>query len=854
MDIKPIDLPQIIARFAAMVQRDEDPRTTPEWLALSKDDKKAMVLKLKQFLSTGASGSTTAAPSSGVQERLPVKPSDKLALKAQRAHQAMLEREIKLLAGRVARRASQEVSLAAEEVAEDSAAMPSASIAVPETEVLAALRRMMAAGQHPLSELPERPTPFCLAIRQMMHGAAEGPAPNVRAAALLEADVAIYIRRVVTALRAALAAATVRATDFAVAMPGLTHSYFRWKLLRGMSQAKDDVAGAAEGAGGAASAAADNSTAAVDLDADADADADLDVDDEVIGDSEAEAADGGPISKRPRRSGRTAAGSSSSGAAAGHSAAADDVDTDSKGDPADAPTRLEAAPESELPFDASEDAVAALLAEDEDDDQAAHEGQAGDAGPAATALSSEASAAYAQTDGEAAGAGQIVDDALSDTAGAESAAATANTDTAEDDAAEELKLRLLEAAAEEDFRRGRGGFGASSSSSGRSGSGSSAAATAAEPGTFDGSLAAGGASGGGAAWREALEAVRGGRATGSGAGSSSSGGAGADGAGAAAGSASETLAAGAEAAIASTPADDIPASASPAEAAVWRTFAARLAFANARSVQLTTLQYVVYGRAREAGFTGTKALKAAFASLVPPPALPDAALEVLAYVAYDRVCALVEAANRIAYAAGTGAGAGASVTAGGSAGGSASAAAADVGAGSTAAAASAAIDGSLGAAAAVEDSCAGLRHTMTPLPLAAYAAALKAAPQLPAELHDLFLVAAARKNGWAPASGASAAAKTSAATSESAAAAATAPSAAAAAAQPVVKALSKVAAPAASGPSVRAAAAAVASFAAPQVGSKRLRSMPSLSVPVIGPGAAAGAAKAAARTAPAKPV
>jgi len=139
----------------------------------------------------------------------------------------------------------------------------------------------------------------------------------------------------------------------------------------------------------------------------------------------------------------------------------------------------------------------------------------------------------------------------------------------------------------------------------------------------------------------------------------------------------------------------------------WAAFLARLAFANARSAQMTTLQYVIYGRCREAGFTGSIRLKAAFARCLPPPALSDAALDVLAYIAYDRVSAIVEAAN-VLHCGGGGGG-------GGSGGGGAAG----------------------GAPAPV--------HTMESLPLAAYEAAARSQLPLPLELHDVFVAAAAAR-------------------------------------------------------------------------------------------------------------
>lgn len=83
----------------------------------------------------------------------------------------------------------------------------------------------------------------------------------------------------------------------------------------------------------------------------------------------------------------------------------------------------------------------------------------------------------------------------------------------------------------------------------------------------------------------------------------------------------------------------------------WAAFAARLAFANTRSARMTALQYAVFCRAREAGFTnGPKAKKRFIEAIAPSAAGPQPAppaVEVLAYLAYDRVGSVVEAALRI---------------------------------------------------------------------------------------------------------------------------------------------------------------------------------------------------------------
>jgi hypothetical protein len=96
-----------------------------------------------------------------------------------------------------------------------------------------------------------------------------------------------------------------------------------------------------------------------------------------------------------------------------------------------------------------------------------------------------------------------------------------------------------------------------------------------------------------------------------------------------------------------------PSSSAPAvkETPTFRLFHARLAAANARSQKLNSRQYAIYTRAREAGFTATKALSLKFATLASSSAtaspLTSSVLEILAYLAYDRLCSVVEAANRV---------------------------------------------------------------------------------------------------------------------------------------------------------------------------------------------------------------
>ena len=80
----------------------------------------------------------------------------------------------------------------------------------------------------------------------------------------------------------------------------------------------------------------------------------------------------------------------------------------------------------------------------------------------------------------------------------------------------------------------------------------------------------------------------------------------------------------------------------------WRAFEERLRLANARSDGMSVLAYAVYSCAREAAFISRrhKSSFARFASLFPPPALPSASLELLSYLAYDRVGVAVETACR----------------------------------------------------------------------------------------------------------------------------------------------------------------------------------------------------------------
>lgn len=476
-------------------------------------------------------------------------------------HALDVAREIRLLAARVARARTAAVTVAADDAVNSvveggsgsggpaASAADAAECAVVEAAATAALTRMVRAGEHPLSEAPPLGAPLHYTIKQILHAAADGPAPAPEAVAIVDAHVAAYARRVLVALRSAQGRDVVRASDFAVAMPETTRIFFRWKLMRAMGAAADG------GDAAAVQAAADAAAVSTAVDEDAQS---IDV------------------------------------------AALDDINVDDDVllvDDAGAP-----------------DVVAPVAA----------------SAPAAARM-------YKSTRSMPSVA----------VVSAASAAAAAAQPAEDDDADEARKMSLLQAAAEEDFRRAAGGAGASAA-----------------------------ADNGGSSWRLALAAAAG-----------SKGGAGAAAAAAlpATGVPATQLLNG----VAHAAPEDCPSAATTS--AGWQTFLARLAFANLRSAAMTSLQYAIYGRCREAGFTSTPRVKAAFARLLPPPALADGALEVLAFIAYDRVASVAEAANRIA-----------------------------------------------------NHSSAAPVHTMATLPRAAYEEALCSQLPLPAELHELFQAAAAR--------------------------------------------------------------------------------------------------------------
>ena len=86
------------------------------------------------------------------------------------------------------------------------------------------------------------------------------------------------------------------------------------------------------------------------------------------------------------------------------------------------------------------------------------------------------------------------------------------------------------------------------------------------------------------------------------------------------------------------------------QSATARAIMERLAFANRRSRGMSALQYAIYARAREVGFTNYPGSFTAkkFLSLIPPPALCKTSLEVIGYLAYDRVGCIVEEACMLA--------------------------------------------------------------------------------------------------------------------------------------------------------------------------------------------------------------
>lgn len=749
------------------------------------------------IISTSAS-SLSAAPLSHAQLLRAAAAREAVLAKATKEHHALLEREVKLLASRIERHtglravdAERGQGFAATDHAksdDDEDTEPAAAQALGQAHAVAgdssatlavttaALSRMVRDHQHPLWAQPAPDTSFNLLIRQVMHAAADGPGPSLDAAILLERDVVAYVRRVLVAMRSALGRQAVRASDFAGAMPDTTQVFFRWKLLRSMSASSEG--GAAAAADSAADAEAAGSGAAEGEEVE-DSLVDVELDD---GDVDLAGLEGSAANEAATVAG-TETVRTAGGVEAGevHAATEAAVVQDAVGTPAPGPVctanstvpitsaaDLAAGSHCPAPMDQSTEALETTAsgakrsrgAESECADAAGageapgsraaggskrrRTGSASDVQPSG-AGAGDAGAEHPATDdaepgglgapGSAGGpASSALDASPAPAMGFLDAAAdgVGGAEDEDEEEAERLRMRLLEAAAEEDFRAGGG---------------------AARPGAAT------------SAWQSVVSSTRRGalgplseapnaaEAPGSGAASVTA---------SAVGPASDACTAAAEPnPTAATPA---PARSLPTTH-VWRAFQQRLDFASARSAAMTTLQYAIYARSREAGFTGTPTLKRAFARLLPPPALPDAALEVLAYIAYDRVAHVVEEANRIAYATAIGASAAAAAAA--EAGGTSTTGDATAVSGSAAPspeladAVTVASNSSSGAAVTSSSACntessdvvgpscglGPLTHSMDSIPLLAYQAALARQHPLPAELHHLFLAAAAQARG-----------------------------------------------------------------------------------------------------------
>jgi hypothetical protein len=629
---------------------------------------------------------------------------------------------------------------------------------------------MVRERQHPLWAPPAPDTSFNLLIRQVMHAAADGPAPSVDASVLLERDVVAYVRRVLVAMRSALGRQAVRASDFAGAMPDTTQVFFRWKLLRSMSASSEGGAAAAADSAADAEAAGSGSAdgAAGEGEEGEDSLIDVELDDGDVDLVGLEGAATGEAAAAAGFEGVRASGGAE--AAETHAATETAMVHDAVGTPAPVPVctaaltvsvtsaadlaagfhgpaladqSAEALQTSASGAKRSRGAVSkcadAAGADDAPGSRAAGGGKRQRTGTASgiqpsSAGTGDAGAAHiASDDAEVGGlgasdsagrlAGSAPDASPASTMGFvhEAADGVLGAEDEDEEEAERVRMRLLEAAAEEDFRAGGG---------------------AARPG------------GATSAWQSVVSSTRKGAL---GPLSEAASAVGAAGSGAdfatksTVGALTNTEAPAAEAdSSAATPA---PARSLPTTH-VWRAFQQRLDFASARSSAMTTLQYAIYARSREAGFTGTPTLKRAFARLLPPPALPDAVLEVLAYIAYDRVTHVVEEANRIAYVTPTGASAaaaegGGTATAGDAADGSGSAAPSLVLEDAPAVASNSSSSAAVTSCDVVAPSCdlGPLTHSMDSIPLLAYQAALARQNPLPAELHNLFLAAAAQARG-----------------------------------------------------------------------------------------------------------
>lgn len=83
------------------------------------------------------------------------------------------------------------------------------------------------------------------------------------------------------------------------------------------------------------------------------------------------------------------------------------------------------------------------------------------------------------------------------------------------------------------------------------------------------------------------------------------------------------------------------------------SFFARLAFFNARSARLSNIQYAIYARAREVGFTSSVALERKFIAEcgLGPSILAASAVEAIGYLSFDRIGCAVEGARHLFEAA-----------------------------------------------------------------------------------------------------------------------------------------------------------------------------------------------------------
>jgi len=86
-----------------------------------------------------------------------------------------------------------------------------------------------------------------------------------------------------------------------------------------------------------------------------------------------------------------------------------------------------------------------------------------------------------------------------------------------------------------------------------------------------------------------------------------------------------------------------------ADSSVWTTFVARVNAAEARSASMTMQSYADYATARNVGFTVRSGpLYRRFLAALPHPPLSKVVAEAIGYLAYDRVCTVVEGAVKAA--------------------------------------------------------------------------------------------------------------------------------------------------------------------------------------------------------------